>query len=92
MLRASARTFYTLLSAVPVLAMIFGIAKGFGLARVLWADPDWVHKVSSGRESDVLHCDPGCGDACIQMVIKKKPAFCTRWPPQKVNEYKVRFE
>jgi membrane protein len=29
-LRASALTFYTLLSVVPVLAMIFGIAKGFG--------------------------------------------------------------
>lgn len=29
-LRASALTFYTLLSLVPVLAMVFGIAKGFG--------------------------------------------------------------
>ncbi len=31
MFRASALTFYTLLSIVPVLAMMFGIAKGFGL-------------------------------------------------------------
>ncbi|PIQ83017.1 MAG: ribonuclease BN [Candidatus Omnitrophica bacterium CG11_big_fil_rev_8_21_14_0_20_64_10] len=30
-LRASALTFYTLLSIVPVLAMAFGVAKGFGL-------------------------------------------------------------
>ncbi len=29
--RASALTFYTLLSIVPVIAMIFGIAKGFGI-------------------------------------------------------------
>jgi membrane protein len=29
--RASALTFYTLLSIVPVIAMLFGIAKGFGL-------------------------------------------------------------
>ncbi len=35
MLRASALTFYTLLSVVPVLAVIFGIAKGFGLERLL---------------------------------------------------------
>jgi membrane protein len=35
MLRASALTFYTLLSVVPVLAVIFGIAKGFGLERFL---------------------------------------------------------
>ncbi|HPC02832.1 MAG TPA: YihY/virulence factor BrkB family protein [Syntrophales bacterium] len=35
MLRASAMTFYTLLSIVPVIAMAFGIAKGFGLQKTL---------------------------------------------------------
>jgi membrane protein len=34
-LHASALTFYTLLSIVPLLAMAFGIAKGFGLAELL---------------------------------------------------------
>ncbi|MBN2125615.1 MAG: YihY/virulence factor BrkB family protein [Deltaproteobacteria bacterium] len=34
-LRASALTFYSLLSIVPVVAMIFGIAKGFGFQRNL---------------------------------------------------------
>lgn len=34
-LRASALTFYTLLSIVPVLAMAFGIAKGFGMDKLL---------------------------------------------------------
>jgi len=34
-LRASALTFYTLLSIVPVAAMAFGIAKGFGFEKVL---------------------------------------------------------
>ncbi|MEE9543412.1 MAG: YhjD/YihY/BrkB family envelope integrity protein, partial [Thermodesulfobacteriota bacterium] len=34
-LRASALTFYSLLAIVPVLAMIFGIAKGFGLRQRL---------------------------------------------------------
>ncbi len=34
-LRASALTYYTLLSIVPVLAMAFGIAKGFGLQDTL---------------------------------------------------------
>lgn len=33
--RASALTFYTMLSIVPVLALIFGIAKGFGLEEML---------------------------------------------------------
>ncbi|MFZ5802888.1 MAG: YihY/virulence factor BrkB family protein [Candidatus Omnitrophota bacterium] len=36
-LRASALTFYSLLSIVPVLAMLFGIAKGFGLEKKLEA-------------------------------------------------------
>ncbi len=34
-LRASALTFYSLLSIVPVLAMAFGISKGFGLDQLL---------------------------------------------------------
>ncbi len=33
--RASSLTFYTLLSIVPVMAMLFGIAKGFGFEKVL---------------------------------------------------------
>jgi membrane protein len=35
LLRASSLTFYTLLSIVPVAAMFFGIAKGFGFERRL---------------------------------------------------------
>jgi membrane protein len=31
--RASALTFYTLLSIVPIIALMFGIAKGFGLQK-----------------------------------------------------------
>lgn len=34
-LRSSALTFYTLLAVVPVIAMLFGIAKGFGLEQML---------------------------------------------------------
>jgi len=33
--RASALTFYTLLNIVPVAAMVFGIAKGFGLEKLI---------------------------------------------------------
>lgn len=33
MLRASALTFYTLLSMVPIIAMIFGISKGFNIEQ-----------------------------------------------------------
>jgi membrane protein len=34
-LRASALTFYTSLSIVPIFAMLFGIAKGFGFEKIL---------------------------------------------------------
>ncbi len=34
-LRASALTFYSLLSIVPAMAMAFGVAKGFGVERLL---------------------------------------------------------
>lgn len=34
-LRASALTFYTLLSIIPIFAMAFGIAKGFGLQNAI---------------------------------------------------------
>jgi len=34
-LRASALSFYTLLSIVPILAMVFGISQGFGLGNYL---------------------------------------------------------
>jgi len=34
-LRASALTFYSLLSIVPVVAMAFGVAKGFGFDGML---------------------------------------------------------
>ena len=40
LLRASALTFYSLLSIVPVLAMAFGIAKGFGLQARL--ESEWL--------------------------------------------------
>jgi membrane protein len=35
LLRASALTFFTMLSIVPVVAMAFGIAKGFGFEKIL---------------------------------------------------------
>ena len=34
-MRASALSFYTMLSIVPILAMVFGIAQGFGLKEHL---------------------------------------------------------
>lgn len=62
-----------------------------GLARVLWADPDWPRKVAEGREEEIVHCDPDCGDACMQMVMKGRPALCVSWPPEKMKAWKAKF-
>ena len=47
-LRASALTFYSVLSVVPVLAMAFGIAKGFGLDEKL--EKELVTNLSGQKE------------------------------------------
>ncbi|MCB0332904.1 MAG: YihY/virulence factor BrkB family protein [Bdellovibrionales bacterium] len=46
-LRASALTFYSLLSIVPVFAMAFGIAKGFGFERTLRSK---IYELFSGQQ------------------------------------------
>lgn len=67
-----------------------GKADLIGLARVLWTDPKWPEKVEQGKESDILHCDPEC-DTCMQLVMKGKPAFCVRWPHEKMRVWKDKF-
>jgi 2,4-dienoyl-CoA reductase (NADPH2) len=62
-----------------------------GLARVLLADPEWPKKVHDGRESDIIHCNPDCNDACMQMVMKGRPAFCVAWPTEKIKRWKAKF-
>lgn len=47
-LRASALTFYTLLSIVPIAAIAFGVAKGFGFDQRLEAE---IIKTFSGQET-----------------------------------------
>lgn len=63
-----------------------------GLARVLWADPQWPGKVQSGREADIVHCNPDCGDACMQMVLKGRPAVCVQWPPEKMKAWNAKLK
>jgi NADPH2 dehydrogenase len=68
-----------------------GKADLIGLARVLWTDPKWPDKVEQGKEHEILHCDPEC-DTCTQLVTKGKPAFCVRWPHEKMRLWKEKFE
>jgi NADPH2 dehydrogenase len=77
--------------AIAEKALAEGQCDLIGLARVLWADPQWPHKVRTGREADIVHCDPDCGDACMQMVMKGRPALCARWPAEKMKIWKAKF-
>jgi membrane protein len=51
MLRASAMTFYSMLSVVPVVAMAFGVAKGFGFEKLLETQ---LYKWLPGQEEVVV--------------------------------------
>ncbi|MFH1153319.1 MAG: NADH:flavin oxidoreductase [Pseudomonadota bacterium] len=73
-------------------AIALGKTDLIGMARVLWADPQWPRKVMEGRESDIVHCNIDCKDACTQMVMKGRPAFCVSWPPGKMKEWKAKFD
>jgi membrane protein len=53
-LRASALTFYSMLSVVPVLAMIFGIAKGFGFDK--------------GLEKNILKAFEGQEEVAVRII------------------------
>jgi 2,4-dienoyl-CoA reductase (NADPH2) len=72
-------------------ALATGQADLIGLARGLWADPEWPHKIREGREETVIACDPKCGEACMHMVMKGRPAFCVAWPPEKMKVWKAKF-
>lgn len=65
-----------------------GKADLIGLARVLWADPEWPTKVRDGREADIVHCNPKGDDTCMKLVMRGKPAFCVQWPREKLEKWK----
>jgi NADPH2 dehydrogenase len=65
-----------------------GKADLIGLARVLWADPEWPSKVKEARENEIVHCAPDCDETCTKLVTKGKTAFCVRWPHDKLQEWK----
>ena len=61
-----------------------------GLARMLWVDPQWPQKAREGRDRSILKCSPKC-DACLQLVMQGKPAFCPRWKKEKRRAYRALY-
>ncbi|MGD9174963.1 MAG: NADH:flavin oxidoreductase, partial [Desulfobacterales bacterium] len=62
-----------------------------GLARMLWVDPDWPKKALKGEDRSIIKCSPKC-DACFQLVMKGKPAYCPRWGKERRTVYQGLFE
>jgi 2,4-dienoyl-CoA reductase (NADPH2) len=62
-----------------------------GLARMLWVDPDWPKKARKGKDRSIIKCSPKC-DACFQLVMKGKPAYCPRWGKRRRTIYQGLFE
>jgi len=62
-----------------------------GLARMLWVDPLWPSKARKGQDRSILKCSPNC-DACFQLVMKGKPAFCPKWSKEKRAAHRALFQ
>ncbi|MFC1814509.1 NADH:flavin oxidoreductase [Thermodesulfobacteriota bacterium] len=62
-----------------------------GLARMLWVDPQWPSKARNGQDRSILKCSPNC-DACFQLVMKGKPAFCPKWSKEKRAAHRALFQ
>jgi 2,4-dienoyl-CoA reductase (NADPH2) len=61
--------------AVAEQVLAAGDADLVSMARPLLADPHWVLKVSSGRESEINTCI-ACNQACLDKVFRNKRATC----------------
>lgn len=62
-----------------------------GLARMLWVDPQWPTKARKGQDRAIIKCSPKC-NACLQLVMQGRPAFCPKWKKEKRAEYKGLFK
>jgi len=62
-----------------------------GLARMLWVDPEWPKKAREGKDKAILKCSPKC-DACFHLVMRGRPALCTRWNKEKRALYTEMFQ
>lgn len=54
-----------------------GTADLIGLARVLFADADWLHKATGQMAEDIRACIQ-CNN-CLNQIKNGKPSFCARW-------------
>ncbi len=61
-----------------------------GLARMLWVDPRWPKLAREGQDSSIRKCSPRC-NACMEQVMKGKPAICPHWDKETRRWYRERI-
>jgi NADPH2 dehydrogenase len=57
-----------------------------GLARPLFADPQWPQKAREANEKNIVPCKD-CG-TCFQLIVSDRPALCTQWNKAKLIKRK----
>ena len=58
---------------------------------MLWADPTWPQKAREGKDRAIVKCSPAC-NACMQLVMQGRPAFCPKWDREKRAAHKELFQ
>jgi NADPH-dependent glutamate synthase beta subunit-like oxidoreductase/2,4-dienoyl-CoA reductase-like NADH-dependent reductase (Old Yellow Enzyme family) len=54
-----------------------------GMARTLFADPDWPNKARAGRDDEIVKC-AACG-FCSESDERYETVTCIEWPKEKLN-------
>jgi len=67
-----------------------GKADLIGLARPLFADPQWLLKTERGEEDAIILCKD-CG-TCFQAAIAERPVVCPMWDKTKLIKRKERVK
>ena len=58
-----------------------------GLARPLFADPQWPQKARTGQENAIVHCKD-C-KTCFQLIVADRSVLCPQWDKAKLVKRKA---
>jgi 2,4-dienoyl-CoA reductase (NADPH2) len=61
-----------------------------GLARMLWVDARWPKLAREGLDRSIRKCSKKC-NACMEQVMKGKPAICPHWDKDVRRWYRERI-
>ena len=59
--------------------------------KMVKTDMPNTQKARQGQDRSILNCSPKC-DACTQLVMQGKPAFCPKWRKEKRAFHRALFQ